>query len=119
MDTLLLIIHILVCLLLIGIVLLQGGKGAEVGATFGAGASQTIFGASGGQTFLGKMTTGAAIIFMLTSLALAFFWGRPGGSSVMPEQIAPATPPAQSMPAAPPTAPVMPAPTPAQDAQAK
>jgi len=119
MDTLLLIIHILVCLLLIGIVLLQGGKGAEVGATFGAGASQTIFGASGGQTFLGKMTTGAAIIFMLTSLALAFFWGRPGGSSVMPEQIAPATPPAQSMPAAPPTAPVMPAPTPAQDEQAK
>ncbi len=119
MDILLLIIHIVVCLLLVGIVLLQGGKGAEVGATFGAGASQTIFGASGGQTFLGKMTTGAAIIFMLTSLALAFFWGRPGGSSVMPEQVAPSAPPAQSMPAAPPAAPAMPAPAPTQGTQPK
>jgi preprotein translocase subunit SecG len=109
MDILLLVLHIIVCLALIGIVLLQGGKGAEVGATFGAGASQTIFGASGSQTFLGKLTTGAAIIFMLTSLALAIFWGRPGGSSVMPEQVAPATPPAQSAPAAPAT----PAPAPA------
>jgi preprotein translocase subunit SecG len=110
MDTLLLILHILVCMALIGIVLLQGGKGAEAGATFGAGSSQTIFGASGGQTFLGKLTTGAAVIFMLTSLALAIFWGRPGGSSVMPDQVAPATPPAQSMPAAPPVVPVTPAP---------
>ena len=117
MDILLLIIHIVVCLLLVGIVLLQGGKGAEVGATFGAGSSQTIFGATGGQTFLGKMTTGAAVIFMLTSLALAFYWGRPGGSSVMPEQVTPSTPPGQSMPAAPPAAPSMPAP--AQDAQTK
>jgi preprotein translocase subunit SecG len=105
MDILLLVLHIIVCLALIGIVLLQGGKGAEVGATFGAGASQTIFGASGSQTFLGKLTTGAAIIFMLTSLALAIFWGRPGGSSVMPEQVAPATPPAQSAPATPAPAP--------------
>ena len=110
MDLFLLIIHISVCLLLVGIVLLQGGKGAEIGATFGSGASQTIFGATGGQTFLGKMTTGAAVIFMLSSLALAFFWGRPGGSSVMPEQVAPTTPPAQSMPAAPPAQPAMPVP---------
>lgn len=116
MDILLLVLHIVVCLALIGIVLLQGGKGAEVGATFGAGASQTIFGASGSQTFLGKMTTGAAVIFMLTSLALAIFWGRPGGSSVMPDQVAPATPPAQSMPA-PAAAPVAPAPAPAGQAK--
>ena len=115
MDILLLILHIIVCLALIGVVLIQGGKGAEVGATFGAGASQTIFGASGSQSFLGKLTTGAAIIFMLTSLALAFFWDRPGGSSVMPEQVAPASPPAQSMPTAPPAMPAAPAtPAPAQ-----
>jgi len=101
MDLFLLILHILVCLALVGIVLIQGGKGAEVGATFGAGASQTIFGASGAQTFLGKLTTGAAVIFMLTSLALAVFWGRPGGSSVMPEQVTPTTPPAQTMPVIP------------------
>ncbi len=101
MDMLLLILHVFVCLALIGIVLIQGGKGAEVGAAFGAGASQTIFGATGGQSFLAKMTTGAAVIFMLTSMALAVFWGRPGGGSVMPEQVVPTSPPAQSMPTAP------------------
>ncbi|MBW2474663.1 MAG: preprotein translocase subunit SecG [Deltaproteobacteria bacterium] len=98
MNYILLSIHILVCLSLIGIVLIQGGKGAEVGAAFGAGASNTIFGASGGQSFIAKMTAGAAVIFMLTSLALAIFWGQPGSSSVMPDQIAPASAPA-SMPA--------------------
>ena len=98
MNYVLLSIHILVCLSLIGIVLIQGGKGAEVGAAFGAGASNTIFGASGGQSFIAKMTAGAAVIFMLTSLALAIFWGQPGSSSVMPDQIAPASAPA-SMPA--------------------
>jgi len=97
MTTLLLAIHIVVCIALIGIVLIQGGKGAEVGATFGAGASQTVFGASGGQSFLGKMTTGAAVIFMLTSLALAIFWGQPGSSSIMPDQVAPVSA-TQSMP---------------------
>ncbi len=88
MNTFLLVLHLLVCLALIGIVLIQGGKGAEVGATFGAGASHTIFGASGGQTFVGKMTTGAAVIFMLTSLSLAMFWGQPGSESIMPGQMA-------------------------------
>ena len=98
MNYILLSIHILVCLSLIGIVLIQGGKGAEVGAAFGAGASNTIFGASGGQSFIAKMTAGAAVIFMLTSLALAIFWGQPGSSSVMPDQVAPASAPA-SLPA--------------------
>ena len=107
MNTLLLVIHILVCISLIGIVLIQGGKGAEVGATFGAGASQTIFGATGGQSFIGKVTAGAAIIFMLTSLALAVFWGQPGSSSVMPDQVAPAST-ADTMPGA--TFPTAPAP---------
>ena len=104
MNYILLSIHILVCLSLIGIVLIQGGKGAEVGAAFGAGASNTIFGASGGQSFIAKMTAGAAVIFMLTSLALAIFWGQPGSSSLMPDQVAPAsapaTMPAQSIPPA-------------------
>jgi preprotein translocase subunit SecG len=106
MHYLLLVIHILVCISLIGIVLIQGGKGAEVGAAFGAGASNTIFGASGGQSFLGKMTTGAAVIFMLTSMALAIFWGQPGSSSIMPEQVAPASAPAaMPAPSTPPAAP--------------
>ena len=107
MNTILLTIHILICLALIGIVLIQGGKGAEVGAAFGAGGSNTIFGASGGQSFLSKLTTGVAVIFMLTSLALAIFFSQPGSSSIMPDQVAPVSAPA-SMPdqSAPPAAPV-------------
>ncbi len=98
MNEILLIIHILVCLALIGIVLIQGGKGAQAGAAFGGGGSNTVFGATGGQTFLSKVTTGVAVIFMLTSLALAIFWGQTGSSSIMPDQVAP-TPAPASMPA--------------------
>lgn len=89
MSSLLIILHVLVCLALIAIVLLQGGKGAQVGASFGAGSSQTVFGATGGQSFMGKLTAGAAIIFMLTSLTLAYFYGQPGSGSVMPASVAP------------------------------
>lgn len=87
MTTLLLMIHIVVCLALVLIVLLQGGKGADIGATFGAGSSQTVFGATGGQSFMGKLTTGAAVIFMLTSLLLAYYYAKPGAESIMPESI--------------------------------
>ncbi len=69
--TAIVIIHILVCIALILIVLLQAGKGAEMGAAFG-GASQTIFGSAGAMGFLSKLTTVAAIIFMITSLILTF-----------------------------------------------
>jgi preprotein translocase subunit SecG len=70
MTTLLIIVHVFVCLFLIFIVLLQSGKGAELGAAFG-GSNQTIFGSRGAATFLNKMTTVAAVVFMLTSLTLA------------------------------------------------
>lgn len=70
MFTLLVIIHVIVAILLIFIVLVQGGKGAEMGAAFG-GSPQTIFGPRGTTTFLQKLTTVIAIIFMLTSLSLA------------------------------------------------
>lgn len=66
---LLVFVHVVACLALILIVLLQTGKGAEMGAAFG-GASQTLFGGSGGNTFLSKLTTGAAIVFMITCLGL-------------------------------------------------
>ena len=75
-------IHILACLALILIVLLQTGKGAEIGAAFG-GASQTLFGGSGGGTFFGKLTTGAAIVFMLTCLGLTYLSGGPPTKSIM------------------------------------
>lgn len=70
MYTLIIVIHVIVCLILIGVVLLQAGKGAEMGAAFG-GSSQTIFGSRGAATFLSKLTVGAAVIFMVTSLTLS------------------------------------------------
>lgn len=87
MTTLLLIIHVIVCFALIAVVLLQGGKGADIGATFGAGSSQTVFGARGGQSFMSRLTTGAAVIFMLTSLFLAYYYAKPGADSIMPETV--------------------------------
>jgi preprotein translocase subunit SecG len=110
MDTLLTILHVTVCIALIIIVLLQAGKGASIGASFGAGSSQTVFGAGGGQNFMHRVTVSAAVIFMLTSLTLAYFHGQPGSSSIMPEQVqtaqpsapapAPAEAPAPTAPAA-------------------
>jgi protein translocase SecG subunit len=69
MQGFLITLHIFVSISLITIVLLQAGKGADLGATFGTGSSQSLFGAGGSSTFLGKMTASAAIIFMLTSLS--------------------------------------------------
>lgn len=71
MYTLAVVIHLIVCFLMIASILLQAGKGAEIGAAFG-GSSQTVFGSRGPGTFLSKVTVGAAVIFMLTSLSLAF-----------------------------------------------
>ena len=98
------ILHVLVSLFIIGVVLLQSGKGAEMGASFGSSGSQSVFGAGGGTTFLSKVTTGAAIIFMLTSLTLAYISGQPSSSSIMSSKSKPAAPaPAQKAPAAPAT----------------
>ena len=83
MTILLTILHVVVSFFLIGVVLLQSGKGAEMGASFGSSGSQSVFGAGGGTTFLSKMTTGAAVIFMLTSLTLAYISGLPSSSSIM------------------------------------
>ncbi|NWF52732.1 MAG: preprotein translocase subunit SecG [Nitrospirae bacterium] len=77
MITFIIIIHIVVSFFLIAIVLLQGGKGAELGAAFG-GSSQTLFGSRGAATFLSKLTTIAAILFMITSLTLAVVTAKKG-----------------------------------------
>lgn len=104
-------IHVLVSITLIVIVLLQAGKGADLGATFGTGSSQSLFGAGGGGSFLGKLTAGAAIIFMVTSLSLAYLSGKSGSSSIMPTgkpaaKTAPKQPvPVQAKPTAPPATP--------------
>ena len=70
MYTAILVLHLIVCLFLIFIILIQSSKGAEMGAAFG-GSNQTLFGSRGAATFLNKMTTIAAVMFMLTSLTLA------------------------------------------------
>ncbi len=67
------VLHVVVCIVIIVVVLLQRGKGAEVGAVFGGGGSATVFGSRGAGNFLTKITTGSAIVFMLTSLSLAYF----------------------------------------------
>jgi preprotein translocase subunit SecG len=68
--TLLVILHVFICFLMIGAILLQSGKGAEIGAAFG-GSSQTVFGSRGPANFLSKLTVAVAAVFMLTSLTLA------------------------------------------------
>ncbi len=123
MIYLLIFLHICVSVILIAVVLMQSGKGAEMGASFGAGGSQSVFGAGGGSTFMSKLTTGAAIIFMLTSLVLAYQSGKSGSSSIMSKAApqkpaAPAQQPAQTKPAAPvPAGQPMQAPAPAAPAQ--
>lgn len=87
MTIMLIILHVIVSIALILVVLLQSGKGAEMGASFGAGGSQSVFGAGGGNVFMTRLTTGAAIIFMLTSLTLAYTSSRTGGSSIMPAKV--------------------------------
>ena len=102
--TIIIVVHILVCVALIMIVLLQAGKGAEMGAAFG-GASQTIFGSAGAMGFLSKLTTVAAVVFMITSLLLTFSSSRKD-STIMKERPAPTAPAAPSQVPAQPQVPV-------------
>jgi preprotein translocase subunit SecG len=103
----LVILHILVAFIMVGVILLQSGKGAEIGAAFG-GSSQTVFGSRGAGTFLSKMTAVAATIFMLTSLSLAILSKKLNYSSTigLDKPISSPSAPAASPPGVP--APVQP-----------
>jgi preprotein translocase subunit SecG len=106
MTTLLIIIHVLVALFLIGIVLLQHGKGADVGATFG-GSSQSLFGTEGPVPLLNKITTLAAIVFMGTSISLAYISANKSTGTVMSDvPVQQATVPAPAADTAPVTIPM-------------
>ena len=83
MDTLITILHVLAAFCLIITVLLQAGKGAAMGSGLGGGSSQTMFGSRGAGNFLTKLTTGIAILFMVTSLTLATFSNQNKSSSVI------------------------------------
>ncbi len=72
-ETVVVVVHLLVALGLVGLILIQQGKGAEAGASFGSGASGTVFGSQGSATFLSRLTAVLATVFFLTSLGLAFY----------------------------------------------
>jgi len=96
------IIHVIVSIGLILVVLLQTGKGAEVGAVFG-GSSATIFGSSGAGNFLTKLTSGMAIVFMMTSLTLGYFAGHKPSATIFDDRTpvtAPAAPAQSTAPGA-------------------
>ena len=97
MVTLLWFIYILICLMLIGIVLLQPGEGGNVASALGASASQTAFGARGSMSMLQKVTAGLAIAFMVLSIVLSFFMSSKKSSIL--EKRAPVAPAQQSAPA--------------------
>src|SRR5271154_5703457 len=98
-------VHVLLALMIIGLVLLQRGKGAEAGAGFGSGASGTVFGARGTSTLFSKLTAVFAAMFFATSLTLAYIGARPSGepTSVLERaaQAAITTPPPATPPATP------------------
>ncbi|MCX7770922.1 MAG: preprotein translocase subunit SecG [Proteobacteria bacterium] len=89
MTTFVIILHVLACLCLIFIVLLQTGKGSEMGAIFGS-ASSSVFGPTGPTTILTKITIGAAIVFMLTSFYLTYSFSRPLSNTIVPKSKTPA-----------------------------
>jgi len=135
METLVLVFHVMAALGIVGLVLLQHGKGADVGAAFGSGSSGSLFGSSGSANFLSRATAALAVVFFLTSLGLTYFTSRktenkgvmatkPVPTQTMPGQIpTPDSPPVQRAPVppqAPASAPAVPgagAPEPGSKAQ--
>ena len=82
MSTFLLALHVIACLVLILVVLLQRGKGSDMGAALGGGGSNTVFGSRGAGNFLTKLTAGCAVVFMCTSLSLAYLGSRDAAESL-------------------------------------
>ncbi len=90
MTLFLTVLHVMVCVMMVVLVLIQRGKGAEIGAVFGGGASSTVFGSRGAGNFLTKLTTGGAIIYMVTSLSLSYLANTRATSSIFQEDAPPA-----------------------------
>ncbi len=98
MHALVIVIHLIACFSLILIVLLQSGKGQNMGSMFGGSGSQTVFGSSGASSFLTKATTAVAVVFMLTSLTLAYV-AKSGQESVISDYLPPMQQEEQQVPA--------------------
>ena len=110
MELLVTVIHVISALGIIGLVLLQHGKGADMGAAFGGGSSGSLFGASGSANFLSRSTSVMATIFFVTSLGLTWFSSHRGEQKGLMS-----TPPAKSAPATSSTAPAAPSTVPVPD----
>jgi preprotein translocase subunit SecG len=95
LQSIIYLLHVLTCLMIVGLVLLQRGKGADAGTGFGAGASGTVFGARGSASFLSRATAALATTFFVTSLALAFFANEPSA----PDSVLERTLPCRTQPA--------------------
>lgn len=87
MEKIILVVHILVAFAVIGLVMIQQGKGADAGASFGGGASQTVFGGAGSGNFLSRLTAIFATVFFVTSLALAYIASEKAKGSAFEEGI--------------------------------
>jgi len=104
LQTLVIVVHIIAALVIIGLVLLQHGKGADMGASFGGGSAGSLFGATGSANFLSRTTAVVATIFFLTSLGMAFIaTHKPRTGGGVMEGVTLPSGPAVPVPAAPPS----------------
>jgi preprotein translocase subunit SecG len=117
MMMVLLVVHVAICLVLVGLVLIQQGQGAEAGAAFGSGSSQTVFGSRGAGSFLTRLTAWLATALFLTSLALAYLGANTSEPASVTDKLAPAPASQPAVPAAPVPADAAPAPAPATPAK--
>lgn len=101
LQTLLLVLHVLLALALIGVILMQQGKGASMGAAFGSGASSTVFGARGSANFLSRATAILAIVFFSNSFLLSYLSSREVGPASLMERVEQPATGAPGVPAAP------------------
>lgn len=114
MHTILQVVHILIAAVLIGLILIQRGKGAEVGAAFGSGASNTVFGSRGSASFLTRATAVLATLFFITSLSLAFSVSQKKEMTSVTDLVAPTVSAPPAAPAVQPGSPPAGSPTPQQ-----
>ena len=110
METIVWVVHVLTAAVLIGLVLIQHGKGADMGAAFGTGSAGSLFGSSGSANFLSRSTAVAATLFFITSLSLTYLYYHPAEKLGVMDKVEPA---------ATKSAPVSPATSPADDSKAK
>lgn len=87
METLVWIVHVITAVVLVGLVLLQHGKGADMGAAFGSGSAGSLFGSAGSANFLSRSTAVAATVFFVTSLALTYLYAKPAQESGVMERV--------------------------------